>query len=97
NIKINRLSNKLNYKKVRPYKILKKISKVNYKLNLLKQLSKQGKPVHLIFYILLLKKTLINKNTKELIKNKIIIKGKKLKYKVNKIILLKIGKVTNKL
>jgi hypothetical protein len=36
NIKINQLSNKLNFKKLKPYKILKKIKKVNYKLKLLK-------------------------------------------------------------
>ena len=39
-IKINKLSNKLNYKKVKFYKILKKINKINYKLNFLKYLNK---------------------------------------------------------
>jgi hypothetical protein len=35
NIKTNWLSNKLNFKKLRPYKILRKIGEVNYKFELL--------------------------------------------------------------
>ncbi|PTB47266.1 hypothetical protein M431DRAFT_102754, partial [Trichoderma harzianum CBS 226.95] len=34
NIKINRLSDKLNFKKLRLYKITKKIRLINYKINL---------------------------------------------------------------
>ncbi|KAK1460459.1 hypothetical protein CCUS01_08977, partial [Colletotrichum cuscutae] len=35
NIKIERLSSKLNYKKLRPFKIIKKALLINYKLRLL--------------------------------------------------------------
>ncbi|KAI3537306.1 hypothetical protein CSPX01_10239, partial [Colletotrichum filicis] len=35
NIKTKRLSNKLNYKKLKPFKIIKKILLINYKLRLL--------------------------------------------------------------
>ncbi|KAI3549683.1 hypothetical protein CSPX01_02334, partial [Colletotrichum filicis] len=35
NIKIKRLSNKLDYKKLRPFKIIKKVLLINYKLRLL--------------------------------------------------------------
>ncbi|PTB47292.1 hypothetical protein M431DRAFT_102626, partial [Trichoderma harzianum CBS 226.95] len=40
NIKTNRLSNKLNFKKLRPYKVIKKIKPINYKINLLLTLGK---------------------------------------------------------
>ncbi|UQC75131.1 uncharacterized protein CLUP02_01784, partial [Colletotrichum lupini] len=35
NIKTKRLSNKLNYKKLRPFEIIKKVLLVNYELKLL--------------------------------------------------------------
>ncbi|KAI3547663.1 hypothetical protein CSPX01_03666, partial [Colletotrichum filicis] len=35
NIKIKRLSNKLNYKKLRPFEIIKKVLLINYELKLL--------------------------------------------------------------
>ncbi|UQC79055.1 uncharacterized protein CLUP02_04534, partial [Colletotrichum lupini] len=35
NIKIKRLNNKLKYKKLRPFKIIKKVLLINYKLKLL--------------------------------------------------------------
>ena len=38
--------------------------------------------MHNIFYILLLKKAVVNKEIGKVIYNKIIIKGKELKYKV---------------
>ncbi|KAK1251998.1 hypothetical protein MKX08_003185 [Trichoderma sp. CBMAI-0020] len=44
NIRTNKPSNKLNFKKLRPFKILKKISKVNYKLNLPKNI----RPINVI-------------------------------------------------
>jgi hypothetical protein len=50
NIKIKRLSQKLDYQKIRPFIIKEKLGPVNYKLQLLKSMSK----IHLVFYILLL-------------------------------------------
>ncbi|KAK1491184.1 hypothetical protein CABS01_12277, partial [Colletotrichum abscissum] len=35
NIKTKRLSNKLNYKKLRPFEIIKRVLLINYKLKLL--------------------------------------------------------------
>jgi hypothetical protein len=49
NIKIKRLSNKLNYKKLRLFKINKKVRSINYKLKLLETIK-----IYLVFYILLL-------------------------------------------
>ena len=50
NITIKQLSYKLNFKYIRPYKIIKKILKNNYELDLLLKVR-----LYLIFYILLLK------------------------------------------
>ncbi|PTB47302.1 hypothetical protein M431DRAFT_102572, partial [Trichoderma harzianum CBS 226.95] len=73
NIKINRLSNKLNFKKLKPYKVIKKIRPINYKIDLLLTLEKQGKTIYLNFYISLLKKTLGNKEIGKVIQDEIII------------------------
>jgi hypothetical protein len=55
NIKIKRLSNKLNYKKLGPFKIKWKIRPINYKLSLPYIMK-----IYPVFYILLLKKALLN-------------------------------------
>jgi hypothetical protein len=55
NIKTKRLSNKLDYKKLGPFKIKRKIGPINYKLSLPYIIK-----IYLIFYILLLKKVLLN-------------------------------------
>jgi bifunctional DNA-binding transcriptional regulator/antitoxin component of YhaV-PrlF toxin-antitoxin module len=55
NVKIKRLSDKLNYKKLRLFKINKKIKFMNYKLKLLKIIK-----IHLIFHMSLLKLTLLS-------------------------------------
>ena len=55
NIKTQRLNDKLNYKKLRLFKIDKKIKFINYKLKLLKIIK-----IYFIFYILLFKLTLFN-------------------------------------
>ncbi|EHK46194.1 hypothetical protein TRIATDRAFT_182140, partial [Trichoderma atroviride IMI 206040] len=52
NIRINKLSNKLNFRKLKPFRILKKISKVNYKLDLPNNMQLKIA----VFYILLLEK-----------------------------------------
>ena len=49
NIKTKQPSNKLDHTKLRPFRITKKIGKVNYQLNLLENMR-----IHNIFYILLL-------------------------------------------
>ncbi|PTB47295.1 hypothetical protein M431DRAFT_60034, partial [Trichoderma harzianum CBS 226.95] len=56
NIKTNRLSDKLDFKKLRLYKILRKIGEVNYELELPERQEKQGKHMHPIFHISLLEK-----------------------------------------
>ncbi len=55
NIKIKRLSNKLDNRKLGLFKIKKVIKLVNYKLSLLRIIN-----IHLIFYILLLERALDN-------------------------------------
>jgi hypothetical protein len=55
NVKTKRLSNKLNYKKLRPFKIKRKIGLINYKLSLPYIIR-----IYLIFYILLLEKASLN-------------------------------------
>ncbi|WP_434964322.1 hypothetical protein, partial [Escherichia coli] len=47
NIKTNRPSDKLDFKKLRPYKITKKIGPVNYKIDLLLAPGKQKRTVYL--------------------------------------------------
>ena len=56
NIEITRSSSKLNYIKIRSFKIIRNIKEVNFKLKLLK--SKQQK--YFMFYISLLKSALDN-------------------------------------
>ena len=55
NIKIKRLSDKLDYTKLRPFKIEKKLRPVTFKLIISK-----GMRIYLIFHILLLKSTITN-------------------------------------
>ncbi|OHF03747.1 hypothetical protein CORC01_01066, partial [Colletotrichum orchidophilum] len=66
-------SDKLNYKKLKPFKIIKKILLINFKLKLLNTIR-----YYPVFYILLLKPVLKGLY----IKNRIIIELNKLKYKI---------------
>ncbi|PTB41920.1 hypothetical protein M441DRAFT_139095, partial [Trichoderma asperellum CBS 433.97] len=75
------LNNKLDFRKLKPFKILKKIRKVNYKLNLPNNIKLKTA----VFYILLLEKALVNKETGKPIIDKIIIQDKEEEYKINKI------------
>jgi hypothetical protein len=97
NIKTNRPNDKLDFKKVGPYKILKKIGEVNYELDLPEQQSKRGKPIHPIFHVSLLEKALIDEDTGELIRDEIVIEGEELEYEVDKITSLKIDEKTGEL
>ncbi|KAK1249591.1 hypothetical protein MKX08_009594, partial [Trichoderma sp. CBMAI-0020] len=69
NIRINRPSNKLDFRKLGLFKILKKIGEVNYELDLPKNMRLKTA----VFHILLLKKALVDKEIGELIINEIII------------------------
>ena len=55
NINTKKLNNKLNYKKLKLYKIKKVKKLLNYKLNLFKSIN-----IHLVFYVFLLEKKLLN-------------------------------------
>ncbi|KAK1249590.1 hypothetical protein MKX08_009593, partial [Trichoderma sp. CBMAI-0020] len=81
NIKINRPSDKLDFRKLRPFKILKKISKVNYELDLPENIRLKTA----VFHILLLKKALVDKETGEPIIDEIIIQDIKEEYKIKKL------------
>jgi hypothetical protein len=59
----------LDFRKLKLFKILKKISEVSYKLNLLNNIKLRTA----VFYILLLKKALVDKEIGEIIINEIII------------------------
>ncbi|KAK1255573.1 hypothetical protein MKX08_009568 [Trichoderma sp. CBMAI-0020] len=63
-----KLSDKLDFRKLGSFKILKKISEVNYKLKLPKNIRLKTA----VFYILLLKKALVDKEIGELIMDEII-------------------------
>ncbi|OHF00781.1 hypothetical protein CORC01_03855, partial [Colletotrichum orchidophilum] len=70
-------NNKLNYKKLRPFEIIKKVLLVNFKLKFLNIIR-----YYLVFYILFLKPVFKNLY----IKNGIIIEFNKLKYVIEQII-----------
>ncbi|PTB34719.1 hypothetical protein M441DRAFT_155036, partial [Trichoderma asperellum CBS 433.97] len=63
------LNNKLDFRKLRLFKILKKIKEVNYKLDLPNNIKLKTA----VFYVLLLKKALVDKEIGKLIINKIIV------------------------
>ncbi|PTB34699.1 hypothetical protein M441DRAFT_155109, partial [Trichoderma asperellum CBS 433.97] len=63
------LSNKLDFKKLKLFKILKKIKEVNYKLDLFNNIKLKTA----VFYILLLEKALVDKEIGKLIIDKIIV------------------------
>jgi hypothetical protein len=60
NIKTKQLYNKLDHKKLRPFRIKERIELLNYKLELPETIK-----IHLIFYILLLEKALQNAQQQE--------------------------------
>ncbi|PTB40348.1 hypothetical protein M441DRAFT_142037, partial [Trichoderma asperellum CBS 433.97] len=62
-------SNKLDFRKLKLFKILRKIKEVNYKLNLLNNIKLKTA----VFYILLLEKALVDKEIGKLIIDKIIV------------------------
>jgi hypothetical protein len=55
NIRTKRPSDKLDHTKIRPFKIIKKLGLVTFKLKI-----PEGMRIHLVFYILLLEPTLPN-------------------------------------
>ena len=77
NIITKRPNKKLNYKYIEPYKVIKKISKNNYQLNLPPKVK-----IHLIFYIFLLE-NVKNVNLQNIKQNDVKVKNEK--YKAKKI------------
>ena len=75
NIEIKRLSSKLNYKKLKLYKIKSVKSRLNYKSILLKSIN-----IYLIFYISLLEKVLLEASPTLLTKIQLV--NLNIKYKV---------------
>ena len=83
NIKITRSINKLDFKKIRPFKVKEVIGLVNYKLKLLVYIR-----INLVFYILLLETVLDNILIVIL---ELLNENESIKYKVESIILYKLG------
>jgi hypothetical protein len=82
NIKINRPSDKLDFRKLGPFKILKKIGEVNYELDLPDNIRLKTA----VFHVSLLEKSLVDKDTGEPIIDKIIVEDKEEEYKIKKIL-----------
>lgn len=70
NIKTNRPSDKLDYRKLGPYKILKKIKEVNYELELPETIK-----LHPVFHVSLLEKALVDEDTGEIIHDEITVEA----------------------
>ena len=85
NIKTNRPSDKLDYKKLGPYKVLKKIGPVNYEIDMPIKEGQRGKTIHPRFHISLLEKALVDEETGEIIHDEIIIEGEELDYEVEEL------------
>lgn len=85
NIKTNRPSDKLDFKKLGPYEVLKRIGTVNYEIDLPIQEGKRGRTVHPVFHISLLEKALVDEETGEIIRDEIVIQGEELEYEVESI------------
>jgi hypothetical protein len=86
NIKTNRPSDKLDFKKLGPYEVLKRIGTVNYEIDLPIQEGKRGRTVHPVFHISLLEKALVDEETGEIIRDEIVIQGEELEYEVESIV-----------
>jgi hypothetical protein len=69
NIRINRLSDKLDFRKLGLFKILKKIGEVSYELDLPDNMRLRTA----VFYVLLLEKALVDEEMGELIMDEIIV------------------------
>ena len=54
NIQMTRLSNKLDHVKIRPFKIIRDIKEISFKLELLKSMQQK----HLVFHVFLLESVL---------------------------------------
>ena len=85
NIKTNRPSDKLDYKKLGPYRILKKIGPVNYEIDMPIKEGQRGRTIHPRFHISLLEKAMVDEETGEIIHDEITIEGKELDYEVEEL------------
>ena len=94
NIKTNRPSDKLDFKKLGPYKVLKQIREVNYELDLPIKEGQRGRSVHNIFHISLLEKAVVDEETGEVIHDEITIEGEELEYEVERILQIKFDEET---
>ena len=94
NIKTNRPSDKLDFKKLGPYKVLKQIREVNYELDLPIKEGQRGRSVHNIFHISLLEKAVVDEETGEIIHDEITIEGEELEYEVERILQIKFDEET---
>lgn len=90
NIRTNRPSDKLDYRKLGPFKILKKIGKVDYELDLPENM----KLKIAVFHVSLLEKALVDEETGEPIMDEIIVQDIEEEYEIEKLLRMQINEET---
>lgn len=90
NIRINRPSDKLDFRKLGPFKILKKIGEVSYELDLPDNMRLRTA----VFYVSLLEKALVDEETGEPIMDEIIVQDIEEEYEIEKLIHMQINEET---
>lgn len=90
NIRTNRPSDKLDFRKLGPFKILKKIKEVNYELDLPDNMKLKTK----VFHVSLLEKALVDEETGEPIMDEIIVQDIEEEYEIEKLTRMQINEAT---
>ncbi|RFU81252.1 hypothetical protein TARUN_954, partial [Trichoderma arundinaceum] len=93
-IKTKRPSEKLDFKKVGPYKVLRKAGEVSYEIDIPLPPNKKGKPIFRTKHISQLEKALVDEETGEIIHDEIVIEGEELEYEVESILAIKLDPET---
>lgn len=90
NIRTNRPSDKLDFRKLGPFKILKKIGEVNYELDLPENMRLKTA----VFHVSLLERALVDEETGEPIMDEIIVQDEEEEYEIEKLIRMQINEET---
>ncbi|KAK1245455.1 hypothetical protein MKX08_005084 [Trichoderma sp. CBMAI-0020] len=89
NIRTNRPSDKLDFRKLGPFKILKKIGEVNYELDLPENIRLKTA----VFHVSLLEKALVDEETGEPIMDEIIVQDIEEEYEIEKLVRMQINEI----